>query len=95
VVIIDDVAAAAPPRECAEKGCGGIAFEDVLVEPLPVPQTVGFPRDTFWPRSAAAFVGVGALLTLLSAQLVSPTRRFRMPRPSRRPRGGTDHEVLA
>jgi ABC-type transport system involved in multi-copper enzyme maturation permease subunit len=46
----------------------------------------GFPRDTFWPKSAIAFVVLGALLTLLAAQLVSPTRRLRIPRPRlRRP----------
>jgi ABC-type transport system involved in multi-copper enzyme maturation permease subunit len=46
----------------------------------------GFPRDTFWPKSAAAFVGMGVILTLLAAQLVSPTRRLRISRPNfRRP----------
>ncbi len=46
----------------------------------------GFPRDTFWPKSAAAFVGLGLVLTLLAAQLVSPTRRLRLSRPNfRRP----------
>lgn len=44
----------------------------------------GFPRDTFWPQSAAAFVVTGVLLTLLSAQLVSPTRRLHLPRRVRR-----------
>jgi ABC-type transport system involved in multi-copper enzyme maturation permease subunit len=42
--------------------------------------SLGFPRDTFWPKSAAAFVILGVLLTLASAQLVSPTRRLRLPR---------------
>jgi len=41
----------------------------------------GFPRDTFWPKSAMAFVFLGLALTLVSAQLVSPTRRLRLPRP--------------
>jgi ABC-type transport system involved in multi-copper enzyme maturation permease subunit len=46
----------------------------------------GFPRDTFWPKSAAAFVLVGLLLTVASAQLVSPTRRLGLRRPTlRRP----------
>jgi len=44
--------------------------------------SLGFPRDTFWPKSAAAFVIVGLLLTVASAQLVSPTRRLRLRRPS-------------
>ena len=48
--------------------------------------SLGFPRDTFWPKSAAAFVGLGVVLTLLAAQLVSPTRRLRISRPTfRRP----------
>ncbi|MEX2547882.1 MAG: ABC transporter permease [Chloroflexota bacterium] len=41
----------------------------------------GFPRDTFWPKSAIAFLVLGLTLTLVSAQLVSPTRRLRLPRP--------------
>jgi len=45
--------------------------------------TFGFPRDTFWPRNALAFVLVGVVLTLLSAQLVAPTRRLRLRRPRR------------
>src|SRR5688572_31867579 len=44
--------------------------------------SLGFPRDTFWPKSAAAFVIVGLLLTVASAQLVSPTRRFGLRRLS-------------
>jgi hypothetical protein len=53
----------------------------------------GFPRDTFWPKSAAAFVVLGLVLTLLAAQLVSPTRRLRLPRFNRR-RGGQTPEAL-
>jgi hypothetical protein len=48
--------------------------------------TFGFPRDTFWPKSAAAFVVLGIVLTLISAQLVSPTRRLHLPRFRRRAR---------
>lgn len=44
----------------------------------------GFPRDTFWPQTVVAFVVLGVVLTLLSAQLVSPTRRLRILRPGRR-----------
>ena len=51
------------------------------VEPQAQVVSFGFPRDTFWPKSAAAFVLLGVTLTLLSAQLVSPTRRLRLPRP--------------
>ncbi|MBA2557039.1 MAG: ABC transporter permease subunit [Chloroflexi bacterium] len=45
---------------------------------------LGYPRDTFWPRSALAYLVLGVLLTVLSAQLVWPTRRlFRLPRRRR------------
>jgi hypothetical protein len=40
-------------------------------------------RDRFWPQSALAFVGIGALLTVVSSQLVAPTRRFRLRRQRR------------
>ncbi|MDP8905359.1 MAG: ABC transporter permease subunit, partial [Chloroflexota bacterium] len=46
--------------------------------------TFGFPRDVFWPKSALAFFAVGMVLTLLSSQLVSPTRRLRFGLPIRR-----------
>ena len=42
--------------------------------------TLGFPRDTFWPKSGLAFVALGVVLTFLSAQLVAPSRRLRLPR---------------
>jgi len=35
------------------------------------------PRDTFWPRSVAAFLGLGVILTLLTTQLIAPSRRLR------------------
>jgi ABC-type transport system involved in multi-copper enzyme maturation permease subunit len=44
----------------------------------------GFPRDTFWPKSAAAFGVIGLLATLLAAQLVAPTRRLSIRRPFQR-----------
>lgn len=60
----------------------------LVVEPPPLPGDVpapsvvaasfGFPRDTFWPRNAAAFVVLGVVLTLLSTQLVAPSRRLRL-----------------
>lgn len=34
-------------------------------------------RDSFWPKSALAWLSVAVILTLLAAQLVSPTRRWR------------------
>jgi ABC-type transport system involved in multi-copper enzyme maturation permease subunit len=52
-----------------------------IVGPQQEVVSFGFPRDTFWPKSAAAFLVLGLTLTLVSAQLVSPTRRIRLPRP--------------
>jgi len=53
--------------------------DDVAPQQQALP-SFGFPRDTFWPQSAIAFVVVGIVLTLLSAQLVAPTRRLRLRR---------------
>ncbi len=47
----------------------------------------GFPRDTFWPRNAAAFLILGVVLTLLSTQLVAPTRRLHLLPRGRGTRG--------
>jgi hypothetical protein len=69
----------------------GAANGDVADQELP---SFGFPRDRFWPQSVAAFVVVGIVLTLLSAQLVAPTRRLRLLRLRRRPPAATPpHEV--
>jgi len=38
---------------------------------------LGFPRDTFWPRTAGTFMALGVALTLLSTQLIAPSRRLR------------------
>lgn len=37
------------------------------------------PRDTFWPRSVVALLALGTLLTLLTTQLIAPSRRIRNP----------------
>jgi ABC-type transport system involved in multi-copper enzyme maturation permease subunit len=76
-------ALAVPAVECMPgAGCGNPPTDAMADQAL----AFGFPRDTFWPKSAAAFVGLGVILTLLAAQLVSPTRRLRLSRPRfRRP----------
>ena len=63
----------------AKDNCGGVTGTDADQA-----LSFGFPRDTFWPKSAIAFVVLGAVLTLLAAQLVAPTRRLRLPRFKRR-----------
>jgi len=68
---------------------GGVAIDCPpnarCVDPSITSQQIsfGFPRDTFWPKSAVAFVLLGIVLTLASAQLVSPTRRMRLRWPRR------------
>jgi hypothetical protein len=42
------------------------------------------PRDTFWPRAAIAGLTLGAVLTLVTTQLIAPSRRFRRARGRRR-----------
>jgi ABC-type transport system involved in multi-copper enzyme maturation permease subunit len=43
-------------------------------------------RDRFWPKNVASFLVLAAVLTLLSVQFVTPTRRWRpgLPGPLRR-----------
>ncbi|HEY7524492.1 MAG TPA: ABC transporter permease subunit [Candidatus Limnocylindrales bacterium] len=59
-------------------------------KPMPVPgppvaradvevPAFGVVRDTFWPKSAVSWLVVAVTLTLASVQLVSPTRRLRLP----------------
>jgi ABC-type transport system involved in multi-copper enzyme maturation permease subunit len=70
----------------------GLVGGDVVVGGQPIAadvapvQPFGIRRDTFWPRSLAAWLALSAVLVLLSVQLVSPTRRWRIPF-RRAPRG--------
>ena len=48
------------------------------------PQPFGVRRDTFWPRSLQAWGVMSVVFILASVQLVSPTRRWRILRPSLR-----------
>lgn len=60
----------------------GDVFDDVANEQTAT-TSFGFPRDTFWPRNAVAFLVLGIVLTLLSTQLVAPSRRLRIRRVRR------------
>ncbi len=53
---------------------------------------LGGSRDSYWPRSVAAMLATALILIVLSVQLVSPTRRWRLRvrRPRRRPAAGSD-----
>jgi ABC-type transport system involved in multi-copper enzyme maturation permease subunit len=69
-------------------GRGGFAEpgKAVINDVAPV-QPFGIRRDTFWPRSVAAWIVLSAVLIAASVQLVSPTRRWRfLRRPSLRRR---------
>ncbi|HUQ77346.1 MAG TPA: ABC transporter permease subunit [Patescibacteria group bacterium] len=55
---------------------GGIAATE--------PQPFGVRRDTFWPRSLQAWGVMSVIFILASVQLVTPTRRWRILRPSLR-----------
>lgn len=48
----------------------------------------GVKRDSYWPRSVAAMLVAALVLVVVSVQLVSPTRRWRLRRPRRRAAGG-------
>jgi ABC-type transport system involved in multi-copper enzyme maturation permease subunit len=64
----------------------GIVGGKVIADVAPV-QPFGIRRDTFWPRSVAAWITLSVVLIVASVQLVSPTRRWRLPfyrRQSRR-----------
>jgi ABC-type transport system involved in multi-copper enzyme maturation permease subunit len=50
-------------------------------------QPFGVVRDSFWPKSALAWLVVAAALIVASVQLVAPTRRWRRRSPLRRSPG--------
>jgi hypothetical protein len=60
-------------------GGGGIGVDEGV-------QPFGVVRDSFWPKSAIAWLVVGAGLIVASVQLVSPTRRWRPGLPKRQRR---------
>jgi ABC-2 type transport system permease protein len=70
-------------------GFGAIPDPAAAARDVVAQQQFGIARDSFWPRSVAAWVILSVVLVVLSVQLVSPTRRwrFRLPRPRRRPQG--------
>jgi ABC-2 type transport system permease protein len=73
---------------------GGVKFEPNVIpaggigddgEEVANAQVAGF-RDRFWPKSVLSFLALSAILTTLSVQFVTPTRRWRpsLPGPVRR-----------
>jgi hypothetical protein len=87
-VVVNDVnvGVSSATGSCVIPDANGNCFDGSTITPANQALSFGFPRDTFWPKSAAAFLVLGVVLTLLAAQLVSPTRRLRISRPKfRRP----------
>ncbi|MDQ3492390.1 MAG: ABC transporter permease [Chloroflexota bacterium] len=65
---VDDGFIVEDPGEL-DAGVGAVVAEEEL--------ELGFARDTFWPRTASTFLALGVTLTLLSTQLIAPSRRLR------------------
>jgi ABC-type transport system involved in multi-copper enzyme maturation permease subunit len=87
-VVVNDVnvGVSSARGSCVIPDANGDCFDGSMINPTNQALSFGFPRDTFWPKSATAFLVLGVVLTLLAAQLVSPTRRLRLSRPKfRRP----------
>ena len=77
-----DVLPGRPVAAPAVGGVPGIGSEPSIAPEPPLVEAFGVVRDTFWPRSVAAWLVVAAALAIASVQLVTPTRRWR-PRLSR------------
>jgi hypothetical protein len=67
----------------------GVGLGGGVAQVEPQPQQFGVQRDGYWPRATAAWILLSLVLIVLSVQLVTPTRRWRLrlPRPRRRPAG--------
>jgi hypothetical protein len=75
---VEEVVGDGPEAPGSKPWIGDVAPDEPVAQPQPL--SLGFPRDTFWPRSAASFGVVGLVLVLLSTQLIAPSRRLRLPR---------------
>jgi ABC-type transport system involved in multi-copper enzyme maturation permease subunit len=62
----------------------GVGAQDAVPVPIPGDQVPAFgvARDSYWPRALTAMIVVSLIFIVLSVQLVSPTRRWRLrPQP--------------
>ena len=73
-----------PPDVVVNVGGGGVGPVDTTLVATDDPFATSSTRDTFWPQAAVAWLITSVVLVLISVQLVSPTRRWRIFR--RRPR---------
>jgi ABC-2 type transport system permease protein len=67
-------------------GKGGAVADDVVDADVAALDAVASFRDRFWPKTVLSFLLLAVVLTLLSVQYVTPTRRWRpsLPGPVRR-----------
>jgi hypothetical protein len=77
---IDAAVAVDAPAAVAPGGPDVFLADDVAPDQPQALPTFGFPRDTLWPQIALSYVVLGLVLTILAAQLVAPTRRWRLRR---------------
>jgi ABC-type transport system involved in multi-copper enzyme maturation permease subunit len=68
----------AAPDVVGTVGAGGVAVVDSTLVAADDPFGTSSTRDSFWPRAAAAWLATSVVLVLLAAQMVSPTRRWRV-----------------
>ena len=61
----------------------------MIAQPQPI--QFGIQRDSYWPRAVLAWLVLSLILIVLSVQMVTPTRRWRLrlPRPRRRLAGSS------
>lgn len=77
---VEAAVALAAPGVVAPGGPDVFIADDVAPDQPQALPTFGFPRDTLWPQIALSYVLLGLVLTILAAQLVAPTRRWRLRR---------------
>ena len=58
--------------------------DDVAPDVAPPNQQVGVNRDALWPKSVATWLVLSVIFIFLSVQAVSPTRRWRLHRGTKR-----------
>lgn len=80
---LDGVVGLMPVKSFPVPGSGLAIGPDTWAGPGAVmPASLIGVQDQLWRRSAASFLGLAIVLTMLSIQLVSPSRRWRPARPN-------------
>jgi len=78
VKVVTDLGGVVEPGVGVAGGWGPGVVGDAVVA-AEDPFASSSTRDSFWPKAAAAWLVTSALLVLAAVQLVSPTRRWRLP----------------